>query len=245
MAENNENKSRRDRHIERLRKKYPDRKFEDDEEIYGTISDDYDQYEQELGGYREREKSLSDMFAADERSAQFLNDWRNGQDPVVGLVRTFGMEIKDVLDDPEMQDKIAEANKEYVERLAKSRKLDEEYDRNMDATLETLRQFQSDRGMSDEQIDAVVDFLLGIVRDGVMGKFSAETLDMACKAINHDADVASASEEGEVAGRNSKVVETLRKRNKGDGIAPLDGKNGQPGGNPRNSKSIFDLANEA
>lgn len=245
MADNNEVRSRRDQHIERLRKKYPDKKFEDDEEIYGTISDDYDQYEQELDGFRGREKTLSDMFAADERSAQFLNDWRNGQDPVVGLVRTFGIEIKDVLDNPEMQDKIAEANKEYVERVAKSKQLDEEYDRNMDATLETLRQFQAERGMSDEQIDAVVDFLLGVVKDGVMGKFSAETLDMACKAINHDADVATAGEEGEVAGRNAKITENLRKSNKGDGTAPLGGKNGQHAGGKAKPKSIFDLANEA
>ena len=245
MADNNEVKSIRDRHIERLRKKYPDKKFEDDDEIYGAISDDYDQYEQELDGLRGREKTLSDMFAADERSAQFLNDWRNGQDPVVGLIRNFGSEIRDVLDNPEMQEKIAEANKEYVERVAKSRQLDEEYERNMDATLDTLRQFQSERGMSDDQIDDVVGFLLGIVRDGVMGKFSAGTLDMACKAINHDADVATATEEGEVAGRNSKVMETFRKSKKGDGIAPLNGKNSQPGGDRVKPKSIFDLANDA
>ena len=245
MADNNEVKSRRDNQLERLRKKHPEKKFEDDEEIYGQISDDYDQYEQELEGYRGREKSLSDMFAADPRSAQFLTDMHNGNDPVLGLVRNFGVEIKDVLDDPEMQDKIAEANKEFVERVANSKKLDDEYEKNMDATLETLRQFQSERGMSDEQIDQVVNFLLGIVKDGVMGKFSTETLDMACKALNYEADVAAASEEGEVAGRNSKVVETLRKSKKGDGTAPIGGKNGQGGPAPRKSQSMFDLANEA
>lgn len=245
MAENNQAKSRRDQHLERLRKKYPEKKFEDDEEIYGQISDDYDQYEQELDGYRGREKALSDMFAADPRSAQFLTDMHNGTDPVLGLVRNFGVEIKDVLDDPEMQDKIAEANKDYVERVANSKKLDEEYDKNMDTTLETLRQFQSERGMSDEQIDNIVEFLIGVVRDGVMGKFSTETLDMACKALNYEADVAAAGEEGEVAGRNAKITENLRKRNKGDGTAPLGGKNGQGAGTPRKSKSMFDLANEA
>lgn len=245
MAENKEVRSRRDQQVERLRKKYPEKKFEDDEEIYGQISDDYDQYEQELEGYRGREKSLSDMFAADPRSAQFLTDMHNGRDPVVGLVRNFGVEIKDVLDDPKMQDKIAEANKEYVERVARSKKLDEEYDKNMDATLETLRQFQSERGMSDEEIDKVVDLLLGVVRDGVMGKFSRETLDMACKALNHDADVAAAGEEGEVAGRNAKITENLRKSAKGDGTAPLGGKNGRDSGAERREKSMFDLANEA
>lgn len=245
MADNKEVKSRRDLHVERLRNKYPDKKFEDDEEIYGQISDDYDQYEQELEGYRGREKTLSDMFAADPRSAQFLTDMHRGEDPVLGFVKHFGVDVKNVLDDPEMQDKIAEANKEYVERVAKSRKLDEEYEKNMDVTLETLRQFQAERGMSDDQIDQVVDFVLAIVHDGVMGKFSAETLDMACKALNYDADVAAASEEGEVAGRNARITEKLRKSSKGDGTAPLGGKNGQGPNAPRKSQSMFDLANEA
>lgn len=245
MADNNEVKSRRDQHLERLRKKYPEKKFEDDEEIYGTISDDYDQYEQELDGYKGREKTLSDMFAADPRSAQFLTDMHQGNDPVLGLVRNFGIEIKDVLDDPEMQDKIAEANKEYVDRIAKSRQLDEEYEKNMDASLETLRKFQQERGLSDEQIDAVVDNLLAIVRDGVMGKFSPETLDMMVKAINHDEDVAAAGEEGEIAGRNAQIVEKQRKSAKGDGTIPLNGKNGTPGNASRPQQSMFDLANEA
>lgn len=245
MPENNGVKSRRDQHIERMRKKYPDKKFEDDDEIYGQISDDYDQYEQELEGYKGREKQLTDMFSADPRSAQFLTDMRNGIDPIVSYVKTFGIEIKDVLDDPEMQDKIAEANKEYVERVSKSKELDAEYEKNLDTTLETLRQFQQERGMSDKEIDDVMDFLLSIVADGVMGKFSTETLDMACKAINHDVDVATASEEGEVAGRNAKITETLRKRNKGDGTAPIGGKNGQGTVAPQKRQSVFDLAAEA
>lgn len=246
MADNKLVKSRRDQHIDRLRKKYPDKKFEDEEEIYGQISDDYDQYEQELEGYKGREKTLSDMFAADPRSAQLLTDMHNGNDPILGLVRNFGVEIKDVLDDPEMQDRIAEANKEFVERAAKSKKLDEEYESNMDVTLETLRKFQAERGMSDEDIDKIVDFLLTIVRDGVMGKFSPETLDLACKALNYDADVEAAGEEGEIAGRNTRIVENLRKSKKGDGIAPLGGKNGQGHSNSsQKNQSIFDLAAEA
>lgn len=246
MADNNNVKSRRDLHLERLRKKYPEKKFEDDEEIYGQISDDYDQYEQELDGYRSREKSLSDMFAADPRSAQFLTDMHNGTDPVLGLVRNFGIEIKDILDDPEMQDKIAEANKDYVERVANSKKLDEEYEKNMDTTLETMRAYQQEKGLTDEQIDEIATLLLGVVRDGVMGKFSREMLEMASKALNYDADVAAAGEEGEVAGRNAKITEKLRKSNKGDGTAPLGGKNGQ--GSPNHSpkgKSVFELAAEA
>lgn len=245
MADTKEIKSRRDQVGERLKKRYPDREYADDEALFGQINDDYDAYDNELSGYKERERSLSEMFAADPRSAQFLTDMHQGKDPVLGLVSNFGVEIKDVLDDPEMQDKIAEANKEYVERVAKSKALDAEYEKNMDASLETLRQFQQERGLSDEEIDAVVDGLLAIVRDGVMGKFTAETLDMMVKAINHDANVATAAEEGEIAGRNAQIVEKQRKRSKGDGTLPLQGKHGQPGDAGRRQKSMFDLANEA
>ncbi len=245
MAENKEVKSKRDQHVERLRKKYPDKKFEDEEEIYGQISDDYDRYEQDIEGYKGREKKISDMFSADPRSAQFLVDMHNGNDPVLGLVRNFGIEIKDVLDDPDMQEKIAEANKDFVERTAKSKKLDEEYDANMDASLDTMRQYQAENNLSDEQIDNIATLLLGVAGDIVMGKFTRDTLEMARKALNYDADVATAAEEGELAGRNAKITEKLRKGNKGDGTAPLNGRNGTPGGQAQRSKSIFDLANEA
>lgn len=245
MAENNEVKSRRDQHLERMRKKYPDKKFEDDEEIFGAVSDDYDQYEQEIEGYKGREKSLSDMFAADPRSAQFLVDMHRGNDPVVGLVKTFGMEIKDVLDDPAMQDKMAEANKEYLERVAKSKKLEEEYAANMEQTLETLRQFQSERGLSDEQIDAIMNKVIETINEGVVGKFTPETLDLFAKGINYDAAVASAAQEGEVAGRNAKITENLRKSKKGDGTMPIGGRNGAPGGQAKKRQTVFDLANEA
>ncbi len=242
MAENDAVKSRRDQHLERLRKKYPDKQFEDDEEIYGQISDDYDNYEKDLANYREQEKTLSDMFSASPQSAQFLADMHNGVDPVVGLVQRFGMQIRDVLDNPEMLDKLAEANKEYVERVAKSKALDEEYAKNMATSLETLKQFQQERGMTDEQVDEVAAAIIGVVRDGVKGKFAHETLELFVKAINHDNDVAAAGEEGRVAGRNDKIVEGLRKREQGDGTAPLSGKNGT---SARRKQNIFELANEA
>ena len=97
--------------------------------------------------------------------------------------------------------------------------------------------------MTDEQIDAVIDALLRIVRDGVMGKFDVDTLDMMVKAIDHDADVDIAAEEGRIAGRNDKIVESLRKSNMGDGVSPLGGKNGSP--SQRRESNMFDLANEA
>ena len=246
MAENNPVRSRREQHIERLRKKYPEKQFEDDEAIFGQISDDYDQFEEENQTMKDREKSMSDMFRANPNAAFFLNDMREGKDPVMSLVRRLGMEVKDVLDDPAMQDKIEEANKEYLERVAKSRQLDEEYDKNMEVTLnKTLPEYQQQHNLSDEEIDSIGAAWIQIIREGIMGTLSPETIALIANGINHDTDVANAQEEGEVAGRNAKITENLRKSKKGDGLQTLNGRNGTPSQNGNKSKSIFDLAREA
>ena len=237
-------KSKRDIVLERLQMKSPDKDFSDEDVMYEQIGADYDKYEDEISKYRDNEKRFSEMMSADPRSAQYLTDWANGEDPVVGLVRNFGAEIKDVLEDPEMQDKLAEANKEYVERVAKNKALEEEYSKNMEETLQTLEQFQKERGLSDEQVDGILNMLIQVINDGVLGKFTAQTLDMACKAMNYDADVASAGEEGRIAGRNDKIVAKLRSERQGDGTQPLAGANGMAG-NGNKPQSIFDLARMA
>lgn len=231
MAKNTEVKSNRDRYTERLKAKYPDKEFADDEALFGQINDDYDSYDNELSGYKEREKALSDLFASNPRSAAFLTDWRKGEDPVVGMVRKFGDDFKAALEDPEKQEALAAANKEFAERIAQEEEFEGQYQQNMTETVSTIEQMQAEEGISDEDIDLAMEFLIGIMKDGILGKFSRESIRMALKAIKHDADVEQADREGEVRGRNTKIEEKLRKGGKSDGTANLGGKHG--GSKPR------------
>lgn len=225
-VENKQVKSKRELMNERLKSRYPDRDFADDEAIFGQISDDYDEYDKNLAGYQEREKAFSDMFTTDPRSAHFLTEWRKGGDPVVELVRQFGTDIKDAIDDPERLEAIAAANKEFVERVAKEKELEETYQQNVNESLKAIDEYQQRNGVSDEDIDKAMSLLVSIANDAVLGKFTPESLGMALKAINHDADVSAANHEGMVQGRNTKVEEKLRKPKSGDGTAPLGGTNG-------------------
>lgn len=243
MTDNNQVATKRELQVARLRERYPDKKFEDDEEIFGQIGDDYDRYERENGEYKSMTESIKEMFGKDPRSTQFLADMYNGKDPVVGMIETYGPEIRDVLDNPEMADKLAEANKAYVERVAKERNLEDQYSKNLEGSIETLRQFQEQKGLSDDEVDEVLGKVLQIVQDGVLGKFTPETLEMVSKAVSYDSDMANAAEEGRIAGRNDKIEEKLRKREMGDGTNPLSGKNGMASAG--RGKNVFDLANEA
>lgn len=243
MAENGKSLTSRERALERLRGKHPDKPFDDDEAAWSQMNDDYDDYDRQIGTYREQEKSLSDMFGSDPRSARFITEWRKGGDPVVELMRLYGDDAKEALDDPDKLEEIAEANKEYVARVAKSKKLDETYKSNLVESLSEIEKIQQERGLTDEQIDDAMAWLIGIVDDAVMGKFTPETITMALKAKNYDADIAGASHEAEVRGRNAKIQEQMRHAKEGDGVAMMNGKNGNSG--ERRRPSIFTLAEMA
>lgn len=230
--------------LDRLRSKYPDKKFEDDEEIFGAIGDDYDNYDKEIGGYKEREKRLTDLFSENPQSAQFLTDWAKGEDPIVSLIRTHGLEISEAINDPARQEKIAEANKEFVERVARNKKLEDEYNANLAESLSLLERMQQERGLSDDDINKAMDFLFKIINEGILGKFTADSIEMALKALNHDNDVAEAGAEAEVRGRNAKIEEKLRRPKATDGMPVMGGQNSTPS-TPRKKESIFDLAHEA
>ena len=238
-------KSRRETALERLKARYPDKSFEDDESMYGQLLDDYDAGEQELNGYKDREKAFSDLFTSDPRSAKFLTDWKNGKNPAVALVEMFGDDFVEELKDPDKQQELAQASKDFAERVAKEKEYDEEYTKNIEASREMIEQLQQEEGLSDEDIDRAMEYLVGIMKDGILGKFSKESVLMALNALDHDSDVAAAEEEGRVAGRNTKIQEKLRQRDKGDGTANLAGKNGTGSKRQSNRPSIFALAEEA
>lgn len=245
MAEGKQVKSRRDQFGERLKKKYPDREYADDEALFGQINDDYDEYDNQLSGYRERESKLTEMLAKDPHSAQFITDMAQGKDPWVSLINRIGIDgVKEMLDDPAKMDEYAANNKEYINRMSKQKGLEEEWEKNMRTTLAMLEQKQQELGLSDELIDAVADLIKGITNDAVIGIIKPETVDMALKAINHDADIAAASEQGEIRGKNAKAEAKLRKPQRGDGTPTLAGANNAPAPS-RGVGSIFDIADGA
>lgn len=245
MAEGKQVRSGRDQLGERLKKKYPDREYADDEALFGQINDDYDEYDNKLSGYEARERRLTDVFSRDPHSAQFLTDMAQGKDPWASLINRIGIDgVKEMLEDPSKVDEFAASNKEYVERMAKQKGLVEEWNRNMKATLSMLEEKQSELGLTDEQVDAAADWIKEVTNDAVIGIIKPETIDMALKAINHDADMAAAGEEGEIRGRNAKAEAQLRKPKRGDGTPTLAGANNAPAPS-RQKGSIFDIADGA
>jgi hypothetical protein len=237
MAENEVKKSMRDMFAERLRSRYPDREFADDEAMYGQAGEDYDEYERQLNGYRESERKLTDMFDKDPRSAQFIADMARGEDPWIAVIKRVGSDgIIELINDPAKQEAYAAANKEYAERVAKEKQLEAEYNANM-AESQRIRE-ELDALYGEATVDAALAVIDQMSKDALMGKVTKEAIEMAMKIVNHDADIANARSEGEVAGRNAKIVEQQRRRSEGDGMPVLGGSSAAPA-QPK-KKGFFD-----
>lgn len=239
MAEptNQEVKSKRDALRERMLKRNPELNVDDPEAYSGGISDYLDELDGQIGEYRGREEKLTNMMNADPRSAYLLASIDNGEDLILSLVKLLGTNIRDILDDPD-----SEASKEYARRAADGMKHDAETEANIEETKKIIAAWQEENGLSDEEGNAVLDFLQGVLEDGMDGKVSHDSLNMGLKAIRHDEDVAEAADAAEIRGKNARVKEELRKRKETDGISALDGTPNTP--KPKRQKSILELARE-
>lgn len=228
---------------DRLRKRNPDSAYETDDDLLAGVDGEFDMMDSDYADLNNNVTALTGMFNSDPRSAAFLVDWKKGEDPVVGLIRRFGTDMVQRLDDPDIAEQVSDANKQYLERIQKSKELDEEYTKNIAQTISDIDKLQSEEGISDDEIDEVWEFLKGVVEDGIVGKFSIDTIRMAMKAINHDNDVDIANREGEVRGRNQKITEKLRNREKSDGLGNIEGSNTAV--QKKKPQNIFEMARDA
>ena len=58
QSEKSQQKSKRDMFRERFQQRHPDVNMDDDEAFYGQMNDDFDSQENDLKGYKEREKII-------------------------------------------------------------------------------------------------------------------------------------------------------------------------------------------
>ena len=212
MPDNNTVKSKRDIAMERMRTKYPDRSFDDDEAFFGQINDDYDDYDKRIAESQSREEAFSNMFTSNPKSARLMMEWKNGNDPVAALIRIYGKDdILAAIEDPERLADIEQANKDFADKVAKNDEYDAQYEKNLPASLQAIEAWAAENGVSDDDIDKAATALSKLCGDFILGIIAPESIEMMLKAQNYDADIEQAQMEGEVAGRNAKIEEKLRK----------------------------------
>lgn len=228
--------SARGRFLARLKGKYPDESFDNDDAVYERAGKDYDDYEKRLGDYAAREKGFSDLFTGNPVLARMYSDIQDNPDDDAEMyfVRRFGDSLKDIIDDPAKQEQVARNNKKWAAKIAKEKEYNEQYRKNIDASLTAVDKMKAD-GMTTEDKDNALDLLDEWAHNIVIGIYTPEMVQMALHAMKHDDDVEKAKAQGLVDGRNEKIKETLHKPAQGDGLPVLGGRSG---GLPKEEPSV-------
>ena len=225
--------SPRDKVRGRLASRFPDRTFmgadgtDDTDAIDSSLDEMMTEYETREAEYNEHSKRLTDLFASNPRAAQVFMAWAGGGELMEHLIENFGDEFLDALQSDEGRNKFIDAQKKWLAKRSEAEKADKEAEENFAKSVETLKAFQAENNLSDEEAIAVFDMVQKIGRDMVMGIYEPESLMMAYKAMTHDKDVSDARTEGEIAGRNTRIKEQMRK---GDNLPPLPPALGGQGG---------------
>ena len=223
QTENQAVRSSRERMKERYSKKYPNRNF-NDENAQNAIDDlaweDIEGMESRLGEYESHSKKLTELFRGNPKAGQMFIHMANGGNPIQYFIENFGDEFIDAMDSEEGKKAFVESHDKWLNKLADSKRLDEEAEKNFAESIKSLQKFQEEKGLSDEEAIAVFERVHKIGTDMVLGIYSPESFLMAYNAMNYDGAVERARAEGEVAGKNAKVEEKLRKARRPEQMPP-------------------------
>lgn len=228
----------RDKFNARMKAKYPEREFADDEELFGQIDSDYETAD----GNAKTIGALNEMLTDDPRSATFISNWREKGDPLIALIEEYGEDLVQGMLEEGNKEKIAAANQKYLERIAENKKLDDLIAKNQEESQAVVDAKKAEVG--DETVTKAMDFIKDIYINCLTGKVTSEMLDMAIQSVNHDQDVAQAQAEGEVKGRNEQIGQKVRKARQGDGVPNIGGGSAAQMPKPKKSMGALDRYGE-
>lgn len=223
MAENVQSaKSKKDSFNERLLANRPELNLEDEDAYYGAINEDYDNYEnnakslkEENERYKDNERQLVEFATANKNNGLYLDDLMSGKDIFASAIERHGYDgVLEYLQSDEAREKYQQEEENYRARLEKSKKLDEEASLNREETDKNLMSAIEAGEFTREDCEKAIDFLMDI-NDGLnVNHCEVEWIKMALNAMNHDADVDNAREEGRIEGVNEGVEKQMRKKSK-------------------------------
>lgn len=196
---------------EGVRKKNPNRAFENEDEYYQASMEGYDAEHERVKSMTAANKSLADRMEADPKAAAAMAEFFEGKPLPVALRKYFDdEELTMGEDDPGYKDYL-DAVKERVARAENNKKLQAEYEANLEASQGAFDMFAQEKGMAPEEVDSFVQTATEkIVEPLLKGIISAEWLEMVHKAMNYENDLAVTADTNYKKGKNEKIIENKR-----------------------------------
>ena len=132
-----------------------------------------------------------------------------------------------------------------TDEMAKRNQFGEELAANQEMTKSEIREFAAENSMSQEQAIEFLGKIDEMLSGLYAGRIDRKTLAFLKKAVDADQMVADAKEEGEIAGRNTKIKETIAPAKVGDGLPKIAASEDNPTPEPPKKQSYIDRIKKA
>lgn len=243
----------RDRYRSRYSEAHPDLNLDDDEAFYTQANQNLD----ELESFRQTNKELGEAMDRTPELAGMVLAARQGTNPFAWLAENIGpdMDIRQLADNPEFANQMGEALKTFVANQEKAAAKKKEIGKNMANSFQTLKDYQTEKGLSDEECVKMANDFFGELDDegkpvgkesfmylasnGIVTKGMWEAL---FNARHYDNDIAVASDKARASALNDKVQNQLSKGGTGlpQSMSTGGGKRGES--KPKNDGSLAQFA---
>lgn len=206
--------------MEAFAKRHPDVDVNDREAYFGRLNDEVDRNDEKLARLQQYDtdnERISGILKEKPAFAEVLleifnkdnagNEWR-------ALARTLGPDFVKLMEDPENEElaqQIIDGQNDYAERIKKNDELVQQAQENLQPTMEAFVKVCDENDMTTEQRQQLFDLYSTIQDNAIVDKVDEDTWRLLAKAVTHDVDVQNASSEGEVRGRNAKIMAKMKK----------------------------------
>ena len=207
---------------ERIKGRYADREFNSDEDWDNAAEEAYAEDEESLKVFQDNMTVIDEVIASDKDLAAIIADLITNKITFrAALAKRFS---PDELTPKEGDDDYEYYQKSYEERVATGKEIQriaQEKLKNEDEAYDNIDAFCDKKGYNDDQKREFIGFINEFYNSLSMRKITPEILQTLDNARHYDADVASAEEEGFVAGKNENIAAKRASENNkaaGDGV---------------------------
>ena len=238
-------KTSRERLAERVFARFPNRRFESDDDVFDAL-DEYDSFRsQDYDRMLSDHNKLTELMYSNPRVGAFISDVADGEDALVACVRYFGKELLDGSSDAKRMRAIRVANDEFVERHRAFREMEEAMYGNVQKSARSIERFMRNKKMSADDLDDFLDRVFHVCQHVFAGDLSEDVLELLYKGLCYDVDLSCAEHAAEVKGRNRRIM-MERREMQGDalstsphGVSQLNAEGGYR--LPQRRKSVWDM----
>ena len=210
--------------ITKAKEMFPNKKFEDEASVYQAMLD-YKKNNDEAN------RRVMEVLTDQPEVGEIIKELANGATFEEALALHVDVEALKPSEGEPDRDVWKEARKKRKEKAKELEKAQKEIEANIAKSGEAMETFRKAKEMTEDETNTFAQAAHEVIKDIQQGLLTDKFLDFMYKGLSWDGALEESRKQGEVKGRNEKIVADKSKKTSGDGLPKVTSK-GQPGKSP-------------